>query len=184
MARRLGNAEKSRAARYVEKLPMVSHDQGRLGSRRQGRQVRRCRRRSADLLVQQLRSAEVAHLRGGSRSRYALGQDRIAFRIPIAARDAREKRKRGLHIQESRGRRVRDGYAHVDWQRANRNPRLSSDWVQAAAIRHWLRIHPRNDRRWSNASRYRWRSNHLVLPGKSRGILLRVGGVSYRRVIP
>ena len=82
MARRLGHAENPRVARHMEKLPLVSHDQGRLGSRRQGWQVRRCRRRSADLLVQQLRSAKMAHLRGGSRSRYALGQDRIAFRIP------------------------------------------------------------------------------------------------------
>ena len=82
MARRLGHAENPRVARHMEKLPLVSHDQGRLGSRRQGWQVRRCRRRSADLLVQQLRSAKMAHLRGGSRRRHAVGQDGIAFRIP------------------------------------------------------------------------------------------------------
>ena len=82
MARRLGHAENPRVARHMEKLPLVSHDQGRLGSRRQGWQVRRCRRRSADLLVQQLRSAKMAHLRGGSRHRHAVGQDGIAFRIP------------------------------------------------------------------------------------------------------
>lgn len=82
MARRFGHAENPRVARHMEKLPLVSHDQGRLGSRRQGWQVRRRRRRSADFLVQQQRRTEMAHLRGGSRSRYALGQDRIAFRIP------------------------------------------------------------------------------------------------------
>ena len=103
MARRLGHAENPRVARHMEKLPLVSHDQGRLGSRRQGWQVRRCRHRSADLLVQQLRSAKMAHLRGGSRSRYALGQNRIAFRIP----DCREGHDGHLDVHQVRRRQRR-----------------------------------------------------------------------------